>query len=47
VLLNGRVPQPMTPSFKTLKVDATYFAGREVFSSTAARSADVPDFAGT
>jgi len=33
VLLNGRVPQPMNPSFKTLKVDATYFAGREVFSS--------------
>jgi len=37
VLLNGRVPQPMTPSFKTLKVDATYFAGREVFSSDGAR----------
>ncbi|MFM7395924.1 MAG: amidohydrolase, partial [Gammaproteobacteria bacterium] len=33
VLLSGRVPQPMNPSFRTLKVDATYFAGSEVFSS--------------
>jgi len=36
VLLSGRVPQPMNPSFRTLRVDATYFAGREVFSSNRA-----------
>lgn len=36
VLLNGRVPQQMNPSFRTLKVDATFFAGREVFSSDGA-----------
>jgi predicted amidohydrolase YtcJ len=38
VLLSGRVPQPMDPSFRTLRVDATYFAGREVFSSKSARA---------
>ncbi len=32
VILSGRVPQPVDPSFKALKVDATYLAGREVFS---------------
>jgi len=38
VLLSGRVPRPINPSFRTLKVDATYFAGREVFSSDDARA---------
>jgi len=38
VLLSGRVPQPMDPSLRTLRVDATYFAGREVFSSKSARA---------
>ncbi|MBM4192714.1 MAG: hypothetical protein FJ196_06650 [Gammaproteobacteria bacterium] len=33
VLLSGRVPQPMNPSFRTLRVEATFFAGNEVFSS--------------
>ena len=32
VILSGRVPQPMDPSFRKLTVDATYLAGREVFS---------------
>jgi len=36
VVLSGRVPAPMNPSFRTLKVDATFFAGEEVFSSKGA-----------
>lgn len=33
VLLNGTVPTPMNESFRELAVDATYFAGREVYST--------------
>lgn len=36
VLLSGRVPEPMDPSFRTLQVRATYFAGQEVFSTEGA-----------
>jgi predicted amidohydrolase YtcJ len=32
VILDGRVPEPMDVSFRNLKVEATYFAGREVYS---------------
>lgn len=32
VLLDGTVPAPMNESFRNLAVDATYFAGREVYS---------------
>lgn len=32
VILDGRVPVPMDISFRNLVVDATYFAGREVYS---------------
>lgn len=32
VLLDGTVPAPMDESFRDLAVDATYFAGREVYS---------------
>ena len=34
VILNGKVPQPMESSFRDLVVDKTFFAGREVYSST-------------
>lgn len=34
VLLDGTVPVPMDVSFRDLAVDATYFAGREVYSKT-------------
>jgi len=32
VILDGTVPVPMDISFRNLVVDATYFAGREVYS---------------
>ena len=32
VVLDGKVPAPMSDSFRTLSVDATYFAGREVYA---------------
>ncbi|NOX69806.1 MAG: amidohydrolase [Gammaproteobacteria bacterium] len=32
VLLNGKVPVPMDEDFRTLAVDATYFAGRNVYT---------------
>ena len=34
VILDGRVPEPMDQSFRHLAVEATYFAGREVYSKT-------------
>lgn len=34
VLLDGTVPEPMNESFRTLAVEATYFAGREVYSKS-------------
>ena len=33
VILNGRVPDPMNDSFRTLAVASTFFAGREVYSA--------------
>jgi len=33
VLLSGRVPEPLTPKFRELKVKSTFFAGREVYSA--------------
>ncbi len=33
VVLSGKVPEPMTPAFRELQVDATFFAGREVYAS--------------
>ena len=32
VVLDAKVPQPMNESFRALGVDATYFAGREVYA---------------
>lgn len=32
VVLDGKVPEPMNESFRALAVDATYFAGREVYA---------------
>jgi predicted amidohydrolase YtcJ len=32
VVLDGKVPAPVNDSFRTLTVDATYFAGREVYA---------------
>jgi len=32
VILDGKVPAPMDESFRDLSVDATYFAGREVYA---------------
>ena len=33
VVLSGSVPEPMTPAFRELRVQATFFAGREVYSA--------------
>jgi predicted amidohydrolase YtcJ len=32
VLLDGKIPAPIDESYRTLAVDATYFAGREVYA---------------
>jgi len=32
VMLDGKVPQPLTPEFRKLKVQYTYFGGREVYA---------------
>ena len=32
VVLNGKVPEPMSSSFRNLVVDRTFFAGREVYA---------------
>ena len=42
VLLDGRVPEPMTEEFRKLSVKATYFAGRAVYSSQAETSTPIP-----
>ncbi len=37
VLLDGTVPEPMAETFRDLAVDATYFAGREVYAQNPAQ----------
>jgi hypothetical protein len=32
VILNGKVPEPMTIRFRNLAVERTYFSGREVYA---------------
>lgn len=34
VVLDGKVPAPIDPSFRDLSVEATYFAGRQVYAKT-------------
>ncbi len=34
VVLDGKVPAPIDESFRTLAVELTYFAGREVYAKT-------------
>lgn len=43
VVLSGKVPEPMTAAFRELEVDATFFAGRKVYSRADRGQPSVPD----